>query len=255
MARIELHNVSVEFPIYNLSARSFKKNFIRLATGGTVIKNDAQQVMIKALNNLTLSIQHGDRVGLIGHNGAGKSTLLKLLAGIYEPTSGNIFTEGKINSLLNLMIGIESEHTGYENIYLRGTLLGLSREEIHQQIDEIMVFTGLGDYLHMPTRTYSKGMLLRLAFAISVNIKPEILLIDEIFGAGDASFIQQAQDKMVSLLKESSIVIMANHSDKLIEDFCNKAILLEGGKITYFGNTKDALLQYHKQKPTHRKDS
>src|SRR6476660_2192380 len=112
MARIELHDVSVEFPIYNMSARSFKKNFIRLATGGAVVKNDAQQVMIKALNNLTFSIQHGDRVGLIGHNGAGKSTLLKLLAGIYEPTGGNIHTEGKVNALLNLMIGIESEHTG-----------------------------------------------------------------------------------------------------------------------------------------------
>lgn len=249
MAKIELNNVSVQFPIYNLSARSFKKNFIRLATGGSVIKNDSQQIMIKALNNVSLTIHHGDRVGLIGHNGAGKSTLLKLLTGIYEPISGHIHIEGKINSLLNLMIGIESEHTGYENIYLRGTLLGLTHREINQQIEEIMAFTGLGDYLHMPTRTYSRGMLLRLALAISVNIKPEILLIDEIFGAGDANFIKQAQIKMVSLLKESSIVVMANHSDKLIKDFCNKAILLEGGEIKFFGNTKDALLQYHSNNP------
>lgn len=250
MAKIELQNVSVEFPIYNLSARSFKKNFIRLATGGAVVKNDAQQILVKALNNLTCSFKHGDRVGLIGHNGAGKSTLLKLLAGIYEPTYGHIQTEGGVNSLLNLMIGIESEHTGYENIYLRGTLLGLSKDEIQQQIKEIMAFTGLGDYLHMPTRTYSNGMLLRLAFAISVNIKPEILLIDEIFGAGDASFIQQAQDKMISLLNESSIVIMANHSNKIIENFCNKAILLEGGEIKFFGSTEEALYRYNAKKPT-----
>lgn len=245
MAKIELHDVSVEFPIYNLSARSFKKNFIRMATGASVIKNEAQQVIVKALNNINLNIYDGDRVGLIGHNGAGKSTLLKLLAGIYEPVSGHIYTEGKINSLINLMIGMESEHTGYENIYLRGTLLGLSRHEIEQQITEIMAFTGLGDYLHIPTRTYSQGMLLRLAFAISVSIKPEILLIDEIFGAGDAKFAKKAQNKMISLLKESNIVIMASHAENLIKDFCNKVVILEGGHIKFFGNTHEALSLYH----------
>jgi ABC-type polysaccharide/polyol phosphate transport system ATPase subunit len=248
MSRIELHDISIEFPIFNLGARSLKKNFIRLATGGAIVKNDTQQVMIKALNRLSLTIEHGDRIGIIGHNGAGKSTLLKVLAGIYEPTSGHIYTTGKVNALLNLMIGMESEYTGYENIYLRGSLQGLSRHQINQQIDEIVAFTGLGDFLHMPTRTYSKGMFLRLAFAISVNIKPEILLIDEIFGAGDASFIEQARKKMISLLRESSIVVMANHSDTLIKEFCNKALLLDGGEVKYFGNTNEALRKYYQKK-------
>lgn len=245
MARIVLKKISIEFPIYNVNARSIKKNFIRMATGGSVVKDANQRVMVEALNEISLSFEHGDRVGIIGHNGAGKSTLLKLLAGIYEPTQGDLLVEGKVTPLFDLMVGIETEYTGYENIFLRGTLLGLSKEEINRQIDEIAEFTGLGDYLFMPTRTYSNGMMVRLAFAISVSIHPEILLIDEIFGAGDTDFMQKAQKKMAGLLNQSSIVIMANHSEDLIKEFCNKCLLLDKGQIKYFGSIDEALKQYH----------
>jgi ABC-type polysaccharide/polyol phosphate transport system ATPase subunit len=245
MASVDLENLSVEFPIYNINARSFKKNFVRLATGGRVKENERQHIVVSALNEITVSLKHGDRVGLVGHNGSGKSTLLRVLATIYEPTRGNINIQGNISPMLDLTQGIESEFTGYENITQRGTLLGMSKTQIAKQIDEISELTGLGDYLSMPIRTYSSGMLVRLAFAISTTIQPEILLIDEIFGAGDASFFKTARKKMTDLLDHSSIVVMASHADELIEEFCNKVLLLEGGHVKFFGDTQTALEIYH----------
>jgi ABC-type polysaccharide/polyol phosphate transport system ATPase subunit len=245
MARIDLRSVSVKFPVYNINARSFKKRFIRLATGGSVVEDANQHIVVTALNDISLSIQHGDQIGLIGHNGAGKSTFLRLLSNIYEPTDGDMRIDGNISSMLNLMNGIEGEFTGYENIAMRGTLMGLTRAEIKAQAEEIAELTGLGDYLAMPTRTYSSGMMVRLAFAISASIKPEILLLDEIFSAGDANFMEKARAKMVSLLDHSSIVVMASHSDELIKEFCNKALLLENGQVKYFGSVDKALELYH----------
>ncbi len=247
MARIELRNVSVEFPVYNLSARSFKKNFIRLATGGNISKDANDHVVVQSLSEASCVLEHGDRIGLIGHNGAGKTTLLRLLAGIYEPTTGSINIHGKISPLLNLMHGIESECTGYENIYIRGALLGMTRAEIRQQVNSIAEWTELGGYLSMPVRTYSQGMMVRLAFGISTSLVPDILLIDEVFGAGDASFMTKARERMTSLVYQSNIVAIATHSDELIHEFCNKALLLEGGKIKYFGDVKTAFAIYHQQ--------
>lgn len=245
MARIDLKNIGVEFPVYNVNARSFKKTFIRLATGGAVVQDANQHVIICGLKNITLSIEHGDRVGLIGHNGAGKSTMLRLLAGIYEPTQGSINIQGNVSPMLDLMQGMEHELTGYENIILRGTMLGYTHKQIQKQMKEIGELTGLGDYLAMPTRTYSNGMMVRLAFAISTSIKPDILLIDEIVGAGDAAFMDSARQRMTSLLDQSSIVVIANHSDDVMREFCNKALLLEGGQVKYFGDVEKALEVYH----------
>lgn len=244
MARIVLQNVSVEFPIYNVNARSFKKNFLRLATGGSVSHDANKHVVVKSLNEISLNIKHGDRVGLIGHNGSGKSTLLKLLSRIYEPTQGNILIDGNVSPMLDLTCGIESEFTGNENIMMRGTILGRSRTQIRQQMDEISDFTGLGDYLSMPVRTYSSGMLVRLGFAISTSIKPDILLIDEVFGAGDADFMKRARQRMINLLDQSSIVVIATHANELIKEFCNKALLLEGGRIKFFGDVDEAIALY-----------
>lgn len=245
MAKINLRDVSVQFPVYNVNARSFKKRFIRLATGGSVVEDANKHIVVSALKNLNITIEHGDQVGLIGHNGAGKSTFLRLLSGIYEPTDGDMCIDGNVSSMLNLMHGIEGEFTGYENITMRGTLMGLSRAEIKAQADEIAELTGLGDYLAMPIRTYSSGMMVRLAFAISASIKPEILLLDEIFNAGDSNFMEKARAKMISLLNHSSIVVMATHSDDLIKEFCNKALLLENGQVKYYGNVEKALELYH----------
>lgn len=244
MAQVNMRSVYVEFPVYNVNSRSFKKSFIRIATGGAVMEDANKHIVVSALRDITLNFKHGDRVGLVGHNGAGKSTFLKLLAGIYEPTQGDIEIKGSVSSLLDILQGMEGEFSGYENIMIRGMLLGLSRSEMKAKMMEIAEFTGLGDYLAMPTRTYSSGMMMRLAFAVSAAINPEILLIDEVFGVGDADFIQKAQQKMVSLLNQSSIVVMANHSDETIRKFCNKALLLDGGTVKYFGDVDEAFKQY-----------
>lgn len=245
MAQIDLRHICIEFPVYNVSARSFKKSFLRLATGGSVSKDANEHIVVRSLNDISLSIHHGDRIGLIGHNGSGKSTLLRLLARIYEPTSGDIRIEGNVSPMLELMHGIEEEFTGFENIFMRGTILGMSRRDIENQTQEIADLTGLGDYLSMPVRTYSSGMRVRLAFAISASIRPDILLIDEIFGAGDANFMIKARQKMVSLLHQSNIVVIATHQNELIKELCNKALVLEGGCIKYFGQVKEALDIYN----------
>jgi ABC-type polysaccharide/polyol phosphate transport system ATPase subunit len=248
MARIELQNVSVEFPVYNINARSFKNQFLRVATGGAVVEDANKHVVVNALKNVTLSLKEGDRIGLIGHNGSGKSTLLRLLARIYEPSDGHILIDGNVSPMLDITQGIEAEFTGIENITTRGTLLGLTRQQIKEKTAEIAAFSGLGDYLNMPIRTYSSGMRVRLAFSISTSIKPDILLIDEVFGAGDSDFMTRARQKMISLLEQSSIVVLATHADDLIKEFCNKALLLDGGKIKYFGNVQQALELYHHKK-------
>lgn len=245
MAKIKLDKVSVDFPIYNVNTRSFRKHFIRLATGGNVFKDTKEHFVVRSLNDVSLELNHGDRVGLIGHNGAGKSTLLRLLAKIYEPTHGEIYIDGHVSPLLNLMQGIEAEFTGYENIMMRGLLLGQTRKQISSQVESIAKLTGLGDYLAMPVRTYSSGMMIRLAFAISTSIVPEILVIDEVFAAGDTAFMQAAKERMISLLDQSSIVVIATHSDELIHEFCNKALLLESGTVKYFGSVDAALKLYH----------
>lgn len=245
MASITLDSVCIDFPIYNVAARSLKKHFIRLTTGGVLSNADTRCVTVKALNNISVHLEHGDRVGLIGHNGAGKSTLLRVLAQIYEPTSGSISFEGKVSPLLNVMLGINPESTGYENIILRGLLLGLTKKEITAKIDEIAEFTELGDYLSMPIRTYSSGMQLRLAFGVATSIQPEILLLDEVVGVGDANFVAKAQKRFNELIEQSSIVVLASHSNEMIAKMCNKAILLEGGQMKFFGEVNEALERYN----------
>lgn len=244
MRQIDLSSVFVEFPIYDISKRSLKKDFLHLATGGSVARDVNSHIIVSALKNINLSFTQGNRIGLIGHNGSGKTTLLRLLARIYEPTQGKILINGHVSAMLDSALGIELEFTGYENIYIHGTLLGLTKKQIKHQLHEIVELTGLGDYLTMPVRTYSSGMKVRLAFAISTCIQPDILLIDEVFGAGDAEFIERARQKMISLLNQSNIVVMATHSDELIKEFCNQALLLESGEVKYFGPVEKALEIY-----------
>lgn len=185
MASIEFRNVCVDFPIYNANGRSLKKRLIQVATGGQLGADPQGHVVVRALEGLNFSLRDGDRVGLLGHNGAGKSTLLRLLSGVYEPSSGTAKISGEIGSLIDISLGIDPEATGRENIYLRGGLLGMSKSEINTQMEEIIEFSELGDFVDMPLRTYSTGMHLRLAFAVSTIVRPEILLMDEWLSVGD----------------------------------------------------------------------
>lgn len=247
MASIVLKSVSIDFPIYNIHARSFKKELLKLTTGGILKPKERTCVVIKALDNITFELNHGDRLALIGHNGAGKSTLLKTLAKIYEPTSGAIYFDGRTVPLFDLTLGFNQESTGYENIILRGLILGMSRKEIHAKMNEIVAFTELGHYLDMPIRTYSAGMQLRLAFAVTLTMRPEILLMDELIGVGDARFMEKSENQLNKLLDNSSIIILASHAESVIKKICNKAVLLEHGQLKYFGDVTKALDIYHRR--------
>jgi ABC-2 type transport system ATP-binding protein/lipopolysaccharide transport system ATP-binding protein len=227
-----------------MSTRSLKKEFMRMTTGGFIKRDDSQVVTIKALNNINLEIKHGDRIGLIGHNGAGKSTFLKLLAGIYEPINGNANIRGKVTALLDVMLGMDDESTGYENILLRGIIQGMTRSKIHKKQQEIANFTELGDYLNMPIRTYSSGMKVRLAFAIATSISPEILLLDEVIGAGDDAFLKKAKQRMQQLIDSAHILVLASHDTNIIKSICNKVLWLDAGKINYFGDVETGIKQY-----------
>lgn len=244
MASIKLQNLSIDFPIYGISTRSLKHQLLRVSTGGRFSGNQNQIVNIRALDNLSLTIEHGDRVGLIGHNGAGKSTLLRVLASIYAPVSGTIEIEGKVSALLDIMLGMEPDATGYDNIVLRGLLQGLDYKQINSLRDEIAEFTELGDYLAMPVRTYSAGMQLRLAFAIATSITPEILILDEVINTGDETFIRKAEQRIQRFISSAEIVVVASHDLKIISDICNKVLWLEQGGIVYYGEMQAGLEQY-----------
>lgn len=245
MNTITLQNVSVEFPIYHMNARSLKKQFLRsLMTGGKFSKTQENTFNVRALDNISLHLEHGDRVGLIGPNGAGKSTFLRVLAGIYEPTHGTLQINGNVFPLLDIAVGINAEATGYENIMVQGAVLGLSRREMRANLKEIVEYTGLGDYLFLPVHTYSAGMRLRLAFSVATSIVPEILIMDEVINVGDAAFLKKAKARMDKLIAESGIVVLASHSTEILEDMCNKVLFLKSGKIEYFGPVKEGIALY-----------
>ena len=235
MASIIFDKVCVDFPIYNASARSLKKRLFQVATGGQISADASGRVTIRAIEDLTLTIRDGERVGLLGHNGAGKSTLLRLLSGVYEPSIGRAEIKGEIGSLIDVSFGIDPEASGRENIYLRGALLGLTRSEIKSKLEEIIDFSELGDFIDMPVRTYSSGMHLRLAFSVSTIIRPEILLMDEWLSVGDEGFRVRAEARMNELVESTHILIIASHSRELILETCNRVIWLEHGKIKMDG--------------------
>jgi len=188
-------------------------------------------VVVRAIDELSLDLKDGDRIGLVGHNGSGKSTLLRVLSGIYKPTHGVITIEGKVGTLLDPAAGMDGEATGIENIFLRGYLLGMTRRQIEAAIPEIADFTDLGDFLQLPTKTYSTGMSARLAFAISTTMQNDIMLIDEGIGAGDAAFQEKAHSRIEGLFNRTPIVIIASHSDELIRRYCNRKIEMSHGKM------------------------
>lgn len=248
MASIELKNVSVDFPIYNASGRSLKKRLLQVATGGQLGSDPHGRVIVRALDNLTFSLKDGDQVGLVGHNGAGKSTLLRLLSGVYAPTSGMADISGEICSLIAISLGTDPEATGRENIYLRGRLLGMSRAEIKNKEEEIIDFSELGDFIDMPMRTYSSGMQLRLAFAVSTVVRPEILIMDEWLSVGDEGFKAKAEARMSELVSSTSILVIASHSQALIRRTCNRVIWLEHGKVKMDGDPETVANAYFKSK-------
>jgi ABC-type polysaccharide/polyol phosphate transport system ATPase subunit len=243
---IEIKNVSLDIPIYNTD-KSFRSSLINKYIGGN-IKTNKNMVQVQALRNISFSLKKGDRLGLIGHNGAGKSTLLNVLAGIYRPVIGNVEHNGTITPLFNLTPGLDPVDTGLENIYTIGMYLGMDKEEIRSKIDEIVAFTELEDFINLPVRTYSNGMVARLSFGVATSLEADILLIDEgIIGAGDDSFAKKAKTRLDKFYDKINILVLASHSRDLIKQLCNKAILLEHGNIKAFDTVERVFELYDSQ--------
>jgi ABC-type polysaccharide/polyol phosphate transport system ATPase subunit len=243
MSHIILDNVSLSYPVFGANGRSFKSGIFNVATGGRLAKSHSS-ITVEALHNLNLNLQSGDRLGLVGHNGAGKTTLLKVLAQIFEPTTGTISVQGHSNCLFDIMMGMDNESSGYENIMLRGLILGMSRREVKKTIPSIEAFADLGEFIKMPIKTYSAGMKVRLAFGIITSLPAEILLIDEVVNVGDANFMEKAKKRMHSLIHQSDILVLSTHDVNIMKEFCNKVLWLEHGAIKAIGDTQTVLSQY-----------
>ena len=243
MPSIKLDAVSVAFPIYSSGSRSLKNAVISATTGGR-IASQQRHVVIQALDNVARN--RSRRQGRPDRpNGAGKTTLLRVMAGIYEPLQGEVAIEGAVTPMFDTGLGIDVESTGYENITLRGLYMGLSKAEIAKRMESIVEFTELGEFLSFPVRTYSAGMQARLTFAIATSIEPEILLLDEGIGVGDADFLEKANKRLASFVKDAGILVLASHSQNLIESFCNKAAIMEHGRVMWFGDVGEAFRIYN----------
>lgn len=240
MSEINLQNVYLSYPVFGGSSRSLKQDVLNKV----LLKNTNRIVSVDALKDVSFNLKDGDYVGLIGHNGAGKSTLLKLLSGIYEPTFGTVEIKGTISSILGNSVGMQPELSGYENIKFSSLINNISKEEMDDIINDIEEFTELKEFLTIPVKRYSSGMMARLAFAISTAIQPDILLLDEVVGAGDVTFIKKARARMNQLVSKANILIFASHSNELIKKFCNKVIWLDKGQIKKFGPVEETLELY-----------
>ena len=248
MATVIVGNIHVDFPIYG-SARSLRQTLFARATGGIVQRDASRQrrVVVKALSGVSFTLRTGDRLGLVGGNGAGKSTLLKVLAGVYRPAVGEVLVRGKITSCFDLLPGLDLEDTGYENIVSGCLLLGLPRDSIERTIADVEEFSELGEYLGLPVRTYPAGMMARLGFALATAVEPGILLVDEGIGAGDARFAKRASARLEAFVERSSILVVASHSETLLRDWCNKAALLEAGRLVLIGGIDEVLKAYQRR--------
>lgn len=243
MARIVLEDIDLDFSVDAMKHDTFRSAFVRFFRRST-------SRTIRTLQSVSLRIDSGERVGLIGHNGAGKTTLLKVIAGIYPPQRGRIWTEGHVSPLFEVVTGFEWDANGWENIRTRALLLGMSPRDIDRRIEEIGAFSQLGQFLDIPVRHYSAGMHLRLAFATSAAVDPEVLLLDEVMAAGDKTFIERARDRIYDLMERASIVVFATHSLDVLPQFCQRTILLSHGRIVADGPTDEVIELYMQSAPT-----
>jgi ABC-type polysaccharide/polyol phosphate transport system ATPase subunit len=243
MTLIQLDDVGLKFQVRRCGRISFKDYLLH----GMFRRSNKSSFEVQALEHIDLTIGEGERLGIIGSNGAGKSTLLKLLAGIYPPTSGRRTVVGQISSLFDIALGFEHDANGWENIQYRGYLQGESPRSIRDKAQAIADFSELGEFLNMPVRYYSTGMMVRLAFSIATAINPEILIVDEVLSAGDMAFQGKARERMKALMANARAVIVVSHDLKLLPSLCDRAIWLDHGKMQLIGPTSDVIAAYTKQ--------
>lgn len=242
MALIRLENVSLHYPVYSSQTRGIKTLLFTQLGGKLSTFN--RTVVVEALRDVNLELRDGDRLGIVGHNGAGKTTLLRVLAQIYEPQKGRVTVQGKLSSFVDITLGMDPEATGWENILFRCAFLGLSFEQARELSPSIAEFSELGEYLDMPVRTYSSGMYMRLAFAITTSVYPEIILMDEMIGTGDARFLEKATARLNDMLDKTRIFVVASHSNSIISRFCNKVLWMEKGEVKALGPREEIMVRF-----------
>jgi ABC-type polysaccharide/polyol phosphate transport system ATPase subunit len=242
-----MENVGVDFPIFGAN-KNLRLSFLSGLTGGRILPERMRKeiLIVTALEGVSLDLKSGDRIGLMGHNGAGKSTMLRVMAGVYKPTTGRLDIEGRLTPMLELTPGIEMEDTGYDNIITVGLLLGMSLEEITRKAPEIVEFSELGDFIHLPVRTYSSGMQARLGASIATSVDPGILLLDEGIGAADARFSEKISKRVKVMLERTEILVLASHSEALLSSMCDRAMLLHHGRVLEMGSFETVQKAYHR---------
>ena len=243
MVGITVRDLEISFPLYHGNARSLKKT-LRNSLSGRFTHDERDRVVVQALRDVSFTLNPGDRLGLVGGNGAGKTTLLRSLAGIYEPVGGSVTVTGHIGTLLDPSLGMNMELTGRENIRLRGMFAGLSPAAIRAVEDDVEAFAGLGSFLDLPVQPYSSGMTVRLSFGLATAIMPDVLLMDEWFMAGDASFRQRARKRLETLVSKADILVLSSHMADIMADWCNRLIWLENGQIRMDGSAREVLEAY-----------
>ena len=231
MAGIVAEDLRIEYPILQTTDRSLKRRVVHAATGGRIARDARDHVVVTALDGVSFVVSEGERVALVGHNGSGKTTLLRAIAGVYDPTAGRLAVQGSISSFIDISIGFDPEATGRENVYLRGFIMGMTRADIAARMDDIHDFSGLGDYLDLPLRSYSSGMLLRIAFAVATAMPRDIVLMDECLSVGDADFAQRAAERLRQFVARTAILVLATHSNELAARFCTRRIELAQGRV------------------------
>jgi lipopolysaccharide transport system ATP-binding protein len=249
-AIVEVENLSVLFPLYHGSSRSLKKMVVAAASG-RLGKDQQQRVVVRALTDINLHLESGDRLGLVGSNGAGKTTLLRVLAGIYEPVLGRLRVKGSLNALLDPNLGMNMELTGRENILLRGLYSGLPKPALARLEEDVAEFAELSDFLDLPVRIYSAGMVVRLGFALATAIKPQILLMDEWFLAGDAVFMDKARHRLEEMVRGADILVLSSHQTEIVRTWCTRVLWLDQGKVVADGPTEEVLARYLGSVPEH----
>ncbi len=242
-AGIHADGLSVDFPIYHGGGRSLKKA-VFAAASGRLGEDRQHRIVVQALRNVSFTLRPGDRLGLVGGNGAGKTTLLRTLAGIYEPVVGQLRVDGVIGSLLDVNAGMNPDLSGRENILLRGLYNRMSQAQIAAMVEDVMDFAELGEFMELPVRLYSSGMGVRLAFAMATAIRPQILLMDEWFLAGDANFLDKARARLENLVRTAEILVLSSHLDSIVREWATRVIWLDHGRIRDDGEPEAVLQNY-----------
>jgi lipopolysaccharide transport system ATP-binding protein len=243
MASMNVQDVSISFPIFHSESRSLKKT-VFAAASERMGRDTKRRMVVQALKDISLTLNSGDRLGFVGSNGAGKTTLLRTMAGIYEPFHGQITVNGVVTALLDASQGMNHELTGRENIRLRGLFSGLNETQLKLLEEDVASFSELEEFLELPVRTYSSGMVVRLGFALATSIKPQILLMDEWIMAGDASFVEKARSRVETMVRGAEILVLSSHSPEIIMKWCNRVIWMDGGKIKAEGSPEEVLAAY-----------